>query len=138
MVRLGYEDVINQPSDNEPDWPDDDPDYQQPDGKYKGKEPDYRIQGELFDLYTPEDDTTPKNIADKIDKKAETQCDRVIVKLPDPPTGKTIDEVIDEIIDEVQKKRDTPDTGTRDDLEELIVVKPDGSIQRLFPNGGVN
>ncbi len=84
------------------------------------------------------------SMPDKLNKQgrqttdAETQCDRVIVKLPDPPTGKTIDDVIAEIIVEVQKKRDTPDTGTRDDLEELIVVKPDGTIQRLFPNGGVN
>ena len=129
IVREGYT-IINQP----PILPTDTDHLPgPPPGKYNGKKPDYRIEGKLFDLYSPTPTKTPTGIADVIDQKAGTQVSRVIVKLPPPPKDKTIDDVITEIVKEVQKKRDTPDTGTRDDLEELWVVKPDGTIVKLFP-----
>jgi hypothetical protein len=137
LVRKGYEGVVNQPGD-QPDWPrPTDTNYLPPDGKYQGRKPDLRVQDTFFDVYSPETSTSPKSIADNVQTKTERQCDRIIIKLPDPPEGKTVDQVIDEIIVEVQKKRDTPDNGIRDHMEELIVVKPDGTTRRLFPNGGI-
>lgn len=149
MTCLGYTGVTNQPFGSNPNSPNilpTDTNYLPgpPPGKYydpdptKIPRPDIRIEGNLFDIYSPTPTKTPKGIVDVVQEKTESQCDRIIVKLPDPPTGKTIDDVITEIVDEVNKKRKTPDNGIRDDLEELIVVKSDGTIKRFFPGGGVN
>jgi len=73
-----------------------------------------------------------------VDGKARNQCDRIIIQLPDPPDGTSEDVFIDKIIDEVNLKRGTPGSGCREDLEELFVYKSDGTLQRLFPGGGVN
>jgi len=60
LVRLGYENFIDKPADNDPDWPSD-PDYEEPDGKYKGKKPDYQVQGVPIELFTP-DSNDPRGI----------------------------------------------------------------------------
>lgn len=109
-----------------------------PKGKYHPKRPDLRIEGELFDIYTPEAATDGRAIAGRVDEKARSQCDRVIIDLHNRPNDATLDTTITEIITEVNKKRNTPGTGIREDMEELLVVKPDGTIVRLFPGGGVN
>lgn len=146
MTCLGYENVINQPFGNPPTAPTvlpTDTNYLPgpPPGKYHRPNlprPDLRIQGDLFDVYSPQSATPIKNVVSNIQEKTEEQCDRIIIKLPTPPTGQTVDQYVGEIVTEVNIKRNTPGSGIRDDLQELIVVKPDGTIKRLFPGGGVN
>ena len=128
--RAGYDPVVNDPEISPTDT-----DYLEgpPRGKYYPKRPDYRIQGELFDLYSPEPDTTPRGVAGGVDTKFGKQVDRVIVQVPELPDDRSADDYINDVIDEVKKKRKTPGTGTRENMKELWIVKPDGTIVKVFP-----
>jgi hypothetical protein len=97
--------------------------------KYPGAKPDLKINGDYFDVYSPKTSTSPRNIAATVDKKVGEQAGRIVLDLQIDFTEGQIRDVLDAI----QGRRDTPDTATREKLEELWVVMPDGSIRKLFP-----
>lgn len=121
IVRDGY--VITQ----QPTIPEDDPFRDD----YPTSNPDYKIEDHYFDLYSPANSTPANNVADNVDTKIGSQVDHVIIEFPTDAT----DERVQEVIDAIQGKRDTPDTATRDDLEEIWIIKPDRTIERIFPDG---
>jgi hypothetical protein len=92
-------------------------------------EPDLKVNGRYFDVYSPKPTTPPVNIADAVDKKVARQADRIVLDLQ---VGFTKDQ-IDGILRAIQDKRDTPDTATRTDLVEIWVLMPDGTMKRIFP-----
>jgi hypothetical protein len=98
-------------------------------GKYPDSNPDVKINDEYCDIYSPTTTTPPRNIADTVDSKVGTQADRIILDLQIDFT----EQQILEILDAIQRRRDTPDTATREKLEEIWVIMPDGSIKKVFP-----
>lgn len=90
-----------------------------------GRRPDYRIEGELFDCYSPERDTSAVNIAGNLDGKvAKGQATRFVVNLD------ANDVSIDELKQVLGKKQagDKPIRG----LQEIILVKGD-KVTSFFP-----
>jgi hypothetical protein len=84
-----------------------------------GKNPDFKIEGENFDCYspkTPDIDTIRDTVSDKVRKG---QAERIIINLSDSPLG------IPEILDIFSRK---PVPG----LIELLIVE-DGQIVRVLP-----
>jgi hypothetical protein len=85
------------------------------------KEPDYAIEGKIFDCYAPMPQTNPRNVWDvvfkKIDKK---QTDRIVMNLSDWE-GKT-----DDLIKQF-KEWEIPE------LKEIIVIEKNGNIFHLLP-----
>ncbi|OMD91891.1 hypothetical protein BSK54_29475 [Paenibacillus odorifer] len=85
------------------------------------KNPDYRIEGEIFDCYSPKPKTSPRNIGSSIQAKVEAgQTDRVVLNLSDW-TGDM----------NAFKKQlaDWPITG----LKELIAIDGSGNAIHLLP-----
>ena len=97
--------------------------------KYPRSKPDLKINGDYFDIYSPKPTTPAKNIANTVDNKVGTQAGRIVLDLQIDFTEGQIRDVIDAI----QGRRDTPDSATREKLEEIWVVMPDGSIKKVFP-----
>ena len=89
----------------------------------------YALFDDYFDIYSPKPTTPAKNIANTVDNKVGTQAGRIVVDLQIDFTEGQIRDVIDAI----QGRRDTPDSATREKLEEIWVVMPDGSIKKFFP-----
>ena len=94
------------------------------DGIKPGKNPDYRIEGEIFDCYTP---TAPeigvRKIWDKIRVKvADGQTHRVVINLQKYRWKGSIDKLAKEL------------NGWKiNGLNEVFVVNVDGAILRIFP-----
>ena len=93
---------------------------QNPPPKPNGRKPDYKIEGEYFDCYSPGKSTPARNIVDRINTKVDTgQADRIVLNLTDS----------DVRFDDLRKAlSDYPDV----DLKEIIVVKGDEVIP-FFP-----
>jgi hypothetical protein len=83
------------------------------------KKPDYKIEGRIFDCYSPKTNK-PRNIASEIQKKVERgQADRIILNLEDSSVS----------INELKKQlTDYPIEG----LWEIIIIK-DGRTNRILP-----
>ena len=94
--------------------------YQNPKGDFNGKNPDYLINGEIYDCYSPSSDKV-RNIASNIDefKIQSGQTSNVVINLDD--SGVTLAEMS-------QQLKDFPIEG----LDNAIGVK-DGKIVNLFP-----
>ncbi|WP_067497491.1 hypothetical protein [Actinoplanes sp. TFC3] len=94
---------------------------QNPPPKPNGKEPDYKIEGQYFDCYSPETGNLD-NIRVKLSEKvSEDQANRLILNMDDTPAA------IDDVAAMLRRK-------PIGDLKELLVVK-DGKVVSLFPFG---
>ncbi|KOX17790.1 hypothetical protein ADK67_37745 [Saccharothrix sp. NRRL B-16348] len=84
------------------------------------KNPDYRIEGRIFDNIAPSTGS-PRNIHSRIaEKVAEGQTDRVVVNLADSPVD----------VERLRgQMRDWPIEG----LKEVIVIDKNGSVVHLYP-----
>ena len=80
--------------------------------------PDYLINGQAFDCYSPDKNTSVRNIWSTVKGKTETQARRIVINFDD--SNKTLTELI--------KQFHTWDIST---LDELFVVK-DGEIIRVI------
>jgi len=80
--------------------------------------PDYLINGQPFDCYSPDKNTPVRNIWKTVKGKKETQARRIVINFDD--SNKTLTELI--------KQFHTWDIST---LDELFVVK-DGEIIRVI------
>lgn len=85
------------------------------------KNPDYRIEGRIFDNYAPGETTKPRNIASEIQKKVDRgQTDRVILNLTDS--------LVD--LDAMRAQlHDWPIAG----LKEIIVIDKAGNVLHFYP-----
>lgn len=92
---------------------------QNPPGKPNGKNPDYKIEGEYFDCYSP--DTAEVNQVRKMvsRKVKDGQADRIVLNLDDYPQS------IDSFAALLRRK---PIEG----LKEMIIVK-DGRVMQFYP-----
>lgn len=85
------------------------------------RNPDYRIEGEIFDCYAPAGNTKVRNVANTIEEKVvkKGQANRVVLNL---------DDWLGDI--ELLKKQliDYPIEG----LEEVLVIK-DGNVVSIYP-----
>lgn len=88
---------------------------------FKGtRKPDYKVEGEIFDGYAPDANTTAKNIRDYVeDKVEERQTRRIVLNLDDSKV--TLEELAKAI-------KHQPVL----DLEQILVVK-NGQITKFFP-----
>jgi uncharacterized protein YukE len=92
---------------------------QNPPPKPNGKEPDYKIEGEYFDCYSP-DSTNIEQIRKGISRKVSAdQADRIILNLDDCPRS------MQEIEDILRRK-------PIDGLSEIKIVK-DGQVLPFYP-----
>lgn len=80
--------------------------------------PDYLINGQAFDCYSPDKNTSVRNIWSTVKGKTETQARRIVINFDD--SNKTLTELI--------KQFHTWDIST---LDELFVIK-DGEIIRVI------
>lgn len=94
---------------------------QNPVVKKTAKNPDYIIEGEIFDCYSPAENTKPRNIASTIEEKVvkNNQTKRVVLNLND---WKGDIQIL------VKQLKDYPIEG----LEEVIVVQNE-KIQSIYP-----
>ncbi|WP_405155355.1 hypothetical protein [Paenibacillus sp. FSL K6-0108] len=86
--------------------------------------PDFLIQGKVFDCYSPKEDANVDNILRNIATKTKTQAERIVVNLDEFPTEK-VRELSQGII------RKANPTGDLKNLKEILFVK-DGNITRGF------
>jgi hypothetical protein len=94
---------------------------QNPDITGTTKRPDYRIQGEVFDCYAPEEGTPAENIVKAMnDKATRGQADRIVLNLKDTDITRS-------------DLRDALNNGASPNLKEVIVVDQSGNIIRFYP-----
>lgn len=86
--------------------------------------PDFLIQGKVFDCYSPMNDANVDNILRNIAKKTKTQAERIVVNLDEFPT-----ELVSEITQGIIRKANP--NGDLKNLKEVLFVK-DGNITRVF------
>ncbi|WP_434752752.1 WXG100 family type VII secretion target [Paenibacillus amylolyticus] len=86
--------------------------------------PDFLIQGKVFDCYSPMNDANVDNILRNIAKKTKTQAERIVVNLDEFPT-----ELVSEITQGIIRKANP--NGDLKNLKEVLLVK-DGNITRVF------
>lgn len=86
--------------------------------------PDFLIQGKVFDCYSPKEDANVDNILRNIATKTKTQAERIVVNLDEFPTEK-VSELSQGII------RKANPNGDLKNLKEILFVK-DGNITRVF------
>jgi hypothetical protein len=83
------------------------------------RQPDYRIEGEIFDNSAPSTDNA-RNILDRVAKKVgRAQADRIVLNLDDSAVS------LDALRQELQR-------SPIDNLREIIVVR-DGQLIPFFP-----
>jgi hypothetical protein len=94
---------------------------QLPESKVQGeKNPDFRIEGQIFDNYAPSGGRT-RNFADRIqDKVDDNQTERVVLNL----TDSTVD---------AEQVREQLHTWPIPGLREVIVIDRHGGISHLYP-----
>lgn len=99
--------------------------------KYPGgnPKPDLKVNGDYFDIYSPKPTTKPENVADTVAGKLSKQADRLVLDLQ---VGFT-QEQVDAILKAIQDLRDTPDSSVQTKLQELWVLMPDGTVNKVFP-----
>ena len=85
------------------------------------RNPDYIIEGEIFDCYSPAENTKIRNVASTIEEKVikKGQAERVVLNLDDWKGD------VDALI---RQLNDYPIDG----LKEVIVVH-DGNVQSIYP-----
>ncbi|GGU66655.1 hypothetical protein [Lentzea flava] len=84
------------------------------------KNPDYRIEGEVFDNVAPTT-SNPRNVADRIQRKVDAgQTERVVVNLAD--SNVSVDAMRAQL-------RDWPIEG----LKEVIVIDKNGNVLHIYP-----
>ena len=85
------------------------------------RNPDYLIEGEIFDCYSPAENTKVRNVASTIEEKVikKGQAERVVLNLDDWKGN------VDEL---VKQLNDYPIEG----LKEVIIVY-DGTVQSIYP-----
>jgi len=93
-------------------------------GIKKGKNPDFIIEGRVFDCYSPDTDTPIDSICAKIKNKTKNQAQRIVLNLDDYPSEK-IDELLETIL------RQTNPQANLKHLDELTMIK-DGKITKVF------
>ncbi len=86
--------------------------------------PDFLIEGEVFDCYAPNIDTNMDNILRNIRTKTKTQAERIVLNL-DGFTPEKITEITEGIL------RKANPNGDLKNLQELLIVV-DGKIIRIF------
>nr|WP_195724438.1 hypothetical protein [Paenibacillus monticola] len=95
--------------------------------KYGIKEtsnPDFLIEGKVFDCYSPTIDTNVDNIIRNIRTKTKTQAEKIVLNLDDFTPEK-----VTEIVKGILRKANA--NGDLKNLTELFIVK-DGKIIRVF------
>jgi len=86
------------------------------------KNPDYRIEGQIFDNYAPQPETDAKGVVDGINRKVgKGQAERIVLNMTDDP-GVTRQQIRDALKD----YRDSR-------LKEVIMIDQHGNITHLFP-----
>ncbi|MED0706054.1 PAAR-like protein [Aneurinibacillus aneurinilyticus] len=93
-------------------------------GILKGSNPDFLIEGNVFDCYAPKPDGKVQSIIKELAGKTKKQSGRIVLNLDDFPDNKVV-EVTETIFRKVNPN------GDLKRLEELLIVK-DGTITRLF------
>ncbi|WP_342554398.1 hypothetical protein [Paenibacillus sp. FSL R7-0652] len=93
-------------------------------GIIKSSNPDFLIEGEVFDCYAPTVETNVDNLVRNITKKTKTQAERIVLNLDQFPSDK-----VTEIYQGISRKANP--NGDLKNLKELLIVK-DGQIERLF------
>lgn len=89
------------------------------------------MNGQYFDVYSPKPTTKPENVTDTVAGKVPKQADRLVLDLQ---VGSTKEQV-DAIIKAIQDLRDTPDSSVGTKLQELWILMPDGTSNKVFPGG---
>lgn len=89
-----------------------------------GSNPDFLIEGNVFDCYAPKLDGKVQSIIKEIAGKTKKQSGRIVLNLDNFPNEK-----VTEIIETILRKANS--NGDLKRLEELILVK-DGKITRVF------
>ena len=85
-----------------------------------GKNPDLRVEGEIFDCYSPAT-SDAGNIVDRINMKvADGQADRIVLNLQDSSVSRS------------ELRQALMDQGSPD-LKEIIAIDQSGNIIRFFP-----
>ncbi|MGG2921565.1 hypothetical protein ABEO71_20720, partial [Brevibacillus parabrevis] len=93
-------------------------------GIKESSNPDFVIEGKVFDCYAPTIETNVDNILRNITKKTKTQAERIVLNLDQFPSEK-----VTEIIQGILRKANP--NGDLKNLKELFIVK-DGEITRVF------
>ncbi|MFD0588492.1 hypothetical protein ACFQZE_10800 [Paenibacillus sp. GCM10027627] len=93
-------------------------------GLKESSNPDFLIEGNVFDCYAPTIETKVDNILRNITTKTKTQAERIVLNLDQFPPEKVI-----EIIQGILRKANP--NGDLKNLKELLIVK-DGKITRAF------
>lgn len=93
-------------------------------GKIEGSNPDFLVEGNVFDCYAPKPDGKVQSIIKEIAGKTKKQSGRIVLNLDNFP-----DEKVAEITETFLRKANP--NGDLKRLEELILVK-DGRITRIF------
>jgi filamentous hemagglutinin len=88
-----------------------------------GRNPDYRIEGSIFDNYAPDSGTDIRNIFRVTERKVrKKQTRRVSINLADSSVAP------DQLVEQFSMWR-------IQDLEEVIAIK-DGKVYQIFPKPG--
>ncbi|MFC8684459.1 late control protein [Brevibacillus porteri] len=93
-------------------------------GIKESSNPDFLIEGKVFDCYAPTIETNVDNILRNTTKKTKTQAERIVLNLDQFPSEK-----VAEIIQGILRKANP--NGDLKNLKELFIVK-DGEITRVF------
>ncbi|WP_339310603.1 hypothetical protein [Paenibacillus sp. FSL M7-0896] len=93
-------------------------------GVKESSNPDYLIEGEVFDCYAPTMDTNVDNILRNIRTKTKSQAERIVLNL-DGFTSEKITEITGKII------RKANPNGDLKNLQELLIIV-DGKITRIY------
>ncbi|WP_182914856.1 hypothetical protein [Paenibacillus thiaminolyticus] len=93
-------------------------------GKIEGSNPDFLVEGNVFDCYAPKPDGKVQSIIKEIAGKTKKQSGRIVLNLDNFPVEK-----VAEITETILRKANP--NGDLKRLEELILVK-DGRITRVF------
>jgi hypothetical protein len=85
------------------------------------KNPDYLIEGNVFDCYAPEEGTPAENIVKAMNRKVgEKQADRIVLNLRDSDVTR-------------YQLRDALNAGAHPDLKEVIVIDQNRNVIRFYP-----
>ncbi|ANY70514.1 hypothetical protein BBD42_02480 [Paenibacillus sp. BIHB 4019] len=93
-------------------------------GIKESSNPDFLIEGKVFDCYAPTIETNVDNILRNITKKTKTQAERIVLNLDQFPSEK-----VAEIIQGILRKANP--NGDLKNLKELFIVK-EGEITLVF------
>ncbi|MEB2280718.1 hypothetical protein LAV73_11990 [Lysinibacillus xylanilyticus] len=86
--------------------------------------PDFLIEGKVFDCYAPTPNTKTDNVLRTITTKTKTQAERIVLNVDNFPPEKIL-----EITEGIQRKANP--NGDLKNLKELLIVN-DGKITRVF------